>query len=107
MKIEAEYYEADELDDDGAIVAHKGQLKSYTITIDSKEQTYTAAYEGGSVTSYTEEDEEGFAVIKNTKLSELPSTGGIGSYVFTIAGVVVMAGAAGIFFMNRRKDEQK
>lgn len=107
VKIEAEYYEADELDDDGAIVAHKGQLKSYTITIDSKEQTYTAAYEGGSVTSYTEEDEEGFAVIKNTKLSELPSTGGIGSYVFTIVGVVVMAGAAGIFFMNRRKDEQK
>ncbi len=38
----------------------------------------------------------------NTKLSALPSTGGIGTYVFTMAGTAVMA-AAVIFFMNRKE----
>lgn len=106
VKIETEFYDADVLEE-GTIVAHKGELKNYTLTIDGLKQQYTATYEGGTVTEFTQTDEDAFAVIKNTKLSKLPSTGGMGSYVFTIAGVVVMAGAAGIFFMNRRKDEQK
>lgn len=38
----------------------------------------------------------------NTKLSALPSTGGIGTYVFTMVGTAVMA-AAVIFFMNRKE----
>lgn len=42
----------------------------------------------------------------DTKLSQLPSTGGMGTYIFTIVGVVLMACAAGAFFMSRRKTEE-
>ena len=41
--------------------------------------------------------------VKNTKLSQLPSTGGMGTYLFTILGVAVMATAAGLFLVRRRK----
>ena len=45
--------------------------------------------------------------MKDTKLGALPSTGGMGTYLFTIIGVVVMAGAAGAFFMSRRRGSEK
>ena len=45
--------------------------------------------------------------MKDTKLGDLPSTGGMGTYLFTIIGVVVMAGAAGAFFMSRRKGSEE
>lgn len=48
------------------------------------------------------------ALIKfNTKLNSIPSTGGMGTYLFTIIGVVVMAGAAGAFFISRRKGSEE
>lgn len=40
---------------------------------------------------------------KNTKLTELPSTGGIGTTIFTIGGCIIMICAAGLFFVSRRK----
>ena len=45
--------------------------------------------------------------MNDTKLGSLPSTGGMGTYLFTIIGVVVMAGAAGAFFMSRRKGSEE
>ncbi len=45
--------------------------------------------------------------MQDTKLSSLPSTGGMGTYLFTIIGVVVMAGAAGAFFISRRKGSEE
>ena len=45
--------------------------------------------------------------LKDSKLSSLPSTGGMGTYLFTIIGVVVMAGAAGAFFISRRKGSEE
>lgn len=42
--------------------------------------------------------------VKDTKLSALPSTGSIGTYLFTLIGVVVMATTAGIFFVKRRRN---
>lgn len=41
--------------------------------------------------------------LTNTKLSSLPSTGGIGTTIFTIGGCVIMIIAAGLFFASRRK----
>lgn len=41
--------------------------------------------------------------IVNTKLSSLPSTGGMGTTLFTIAGCVIMISAAGLFFATRKK----
>lgn len=39
----------------------------------------------------------------DTKLSSLPSTGGIGTTIFTIGGCLIMIVAAGLFFASRRK----
>ena len=45
--------------------------------------------------------------IINTKLSSLPSTGGIGTTIFTIGGCAIMIAAAGLYFASRRKQENK
>ena len=63
----------------------------------------------GSVTytvqTYTYEN---FAAItvKDSKLSALPSTGGIGTTIFTIVGCGIMIAAAGLFFASRRKENR-
>ena len=64
--------------------------KAFTITVDETDEVTVDA--GNFV---------------NTKLSSLPSTGGMGTYLFTIIGVVVMAGAAGAFFISRRKGSEE
>ena len=48
----------------------------------------------------------GSTSMSDTKLNSLPSTGGMGTYLFTIIGVV-MAGAAGAFFISRRKGSEE
>ncbi len=40
---------------------------------------------------------------QNTKLSQLPSTGGMGTYIFTFVGVTLMAGAIGSHFLFGKK----
>lgn len=64
--------------------------KTFTITADEEKEVTVDAGE-----------------FVNTKLSALPSTGGMGTYLFTIIGVVVMAGAAGAFFISRRKGSEE
>lgn len=46
---------------------------------------------------------DGINSIKDTKLSALPSTGGIGTTIFTIAGCLIMVAAAGLFFASRKR----
>ena len=45
----------------------------------------------------------GNSTLANSKLSALPSTGGMGTTLFTIAGCVIMISAAGLFFATRKK----
>lgn len=74
-----------------------GTLKSWDYTIDGEKVL---------VINHASQKAEGAGLdIKNTKLSQLPSTGGMGTYIFTIAGVVIMAVAAGFLFL-RRKDNK-
>lgn len=47
-----------------------------------------------------------YGKVFDTKLSSLPSTGGIGTTIFTIGGCVIMIAAAGLFFASRRKEEK-
>lgn len=81
-----------------------GTLNSYSITIDGvATSTYTATYEGGKTEVSTITVVDKTTDINNTKLSSLPSTGGIGTTIFTIGGCLIMIVAAGLFFASRRK----
>lgn len=90
--------------------ANNDQLKtltSYTITV-----TNTNDSNDKRMFTYNSKEDTTMVVtnpltIKNTKLGTLPSTGGMGTYLFTIIGVVVMAGAAGAFFISRRKGSEE
>ena len=53
------------------------------------------------------ESRTGAAAMTDTKLNALPSTGGIGTTIFTIAGCVIMIAAAGLFFASRKKSDNK
>ena len=44
--------------------------------------------------------------LTDTKLSSLPSTGGIGTTIFTIGGCLIMIIAAALFFASRRKENK-
>ncbi len=79
-----------------------GTLNSYSVTIDgNRKSTYTATYVGGTITKI--DSTVNTAIIKNTTLTALPSTGGMGTTLFTIAGCVIMISAAGLFFATRKK----
>lgn len=81
----------------------EGKLISWTVKIDNDaNKTSTFTVENNKVNSAISKTD-----IMNTKLSTLPSTGGMGTYLFTIIGVVVMAGAAGAFFISRRKGSEE
>lgn len=88
-----------------------GTLNSYSVNInrkDGKTFTYTATYNNKVVQNVElDTNSTGTFEIKNTQISSLPSTGGMGTYLFTIIGVVVMAGAAGAFFISRRKGSEE
>ena len=90
-----------------ATYTEKGKLATLTIKIDGQRTSeykanYTAEGKVNTITNTTEVTD-----VVNTKLGTLPSTGGMGTYLFTIIGVVVMAGAAGAFFMSRRKGSEE
>lgn len=44
--------------------------------------------------------------VEDTKLSALPSTGGMGTTLFTIGGCIIMILAAALFFVNRRRSAE-
>lgn len=58
---------------------------------------------GDVTTTHTKTTATGTASMADTALAALPATGGIGTYIFTIAGIIIMAAAAGFFFVSRRK----
>lgn len=81
------------------IDSESGLLEKWDITIDGKATT-TFEVDGGTATRTKHTPVN----ILNTKLATLPSTGGIGTTIFTIGGIVIMVAAAALFFANRRKN---
>lgn len=65
--------------------------------VDEFDKPYT------KVTTITTAEDYTGREVSNTKLSSLPSTGGIGTTIFTIGGCAIMVAAAGLFFASRRK----
>lgn len=103
IAIEATYHE--ESNKDTGVEA--GQLKSWKITIDGKTTNeFTVSHDGGTVKVYTNGNEENgmnTSTVPNTKIASLPSTGGIGTTIFTFGGCAIMILAAALYFISRRK----
>lgn len=69
--------------------------------------TTTATMGGKDLTVTISENQDqvslaGFEVL-NQKGFQLPTTGGVGTWMFTIGGIVLIAAAGGVFFALRRK----
>ena len=56
--------------------------------------------------TYTDNDSEA-ADIVNTKVGTLPSTGGMGTVLFTVGGIAIMALAIFLLFGGKKKQEQE
>lgn len=88
-----------------------GTLSGYTVIVDGQAYShYYAEYQTYKINGTTKMTEiknvSSSAMtyeIKNTKLTGLPSTGGMGTTIFTIVGCAVMILAAAMFFASRRK----
>ncbi len=86
----------------------KVYVNEAVISEDSKPVADFTVENDGTVEKTLVEDKDptaptdGFNIL-NTKLTDLPSTGGIGTTIFTIAGCLIMIVAAGLFFASRRK----
>ncbi len=104
--ISATYYGEDQFDTNGDPTAKKGQLKSYKILIDGAQTSeYFASYDDGKVTEVPNLDNGNVTTtyIKNTRIPRLPSTGGIGTYLFTVIGVAILTVAAVLVVRGKRK----
>ena len=78
-----------------------GLLSAWSIEID---ETSIATFGVNNEADTVTRTDTGSGVdIQNTKLSSLPSTGGIGTTIFTIGGCAIMILAAGLYFASRRK----
>lgn len=77
-----------------------------------EEATFKYTISGGGVDSETViQDENDTAFVKfnviNSKGFTLPTTGGAGTYLFTIGGAILMLAAASVFIISRRKANTK
>lgn len=91
---------------DGVVVA-KGLDDGIYQIVEEKAPAGYSVVTVPDVTIFNGENPVAEANVKDTKLHQLPHTGGMGTYLFTIIGVVVMAGAAGAFFISRRKGSEE
>ena len=73
--------------------------EGYSINTDGKDITLTQT---GVATAIVKASGK----LNDTKLNALPSTGGIGTTIFTIGGCAIMIVAAGLFFATRRKTQK-
>ena len=70
--------------------------KGYSVNQNQSEATLAVKDKASAVLTAT-------TSMTDTKLSALPSTGGIGTTIFTIAGCLIMIAAAGLFFASHKK----
>ncbi len=95
---------------DGTVIVNGLDVGEYRFEEKTAPEGYSINAEGVSVT-LQKSDEDGKVIeatgeMTDTKLSELPSTGGIGTTIFTIGGCLIMIIAAALFFASRRKSEK-
>ena len=101
-----------------ASIDEKGNLTGYQVvmtvkdedgnyTIPSSTTNYGYKMEDGETTLINDEEHPSNPLgFQNTTLQSLPSTGGIGTTIFTIGGCAIMVTAAGLYFATRKKTEK-
>lgn len=77
--------------------------EGYTINEKGEDVKFDAFLDGKATAQFTKDGS-----MADTKLSSLPlpSTGGIGTTLFTVGGCTIMIVAAGLFFATRKKTEK-
>lgn len=80
--------------------ASKDSSVTSTSGTDDNNVPYTKTTTTVIVTDYNNQK------VTDTKISSLPSTGGMGTTIFTIGGCVIMIAAAGLYFASRRKENK-
>lgn len=110
------------LDKDGNVTTENNKLTGqakYTIKVVGEEESEISfivkndaagngtvtAVNGTSLTNEYNLDKLGLAVVGNVKGVELPRTGGAGTWMFTIGGLVLMAGAVTAVAVTKKKEE--
>jgi len=94
---------------DGTLVVKGLDVGSYHFEETTAPEGYSINADGADATLEVGEGGKATEIIKkatslnDTKLSSLPSTGGIGTTIFTIGGCLIMLIAAFLFFAIRRK----
>lgn len=85
------------------VFTEKTAPKGYSINETATEIELDITDEGEAVEGIAVKVYEDAGTMLDTKLSALPSTGGIGTTIFTIGGCIIMILAAALFFINRRR----
>lgn len=85
-----------------------GYLKSYDVEIGGAKSTYTwkAEKEGDPLTVVSETTNQTY-LFPNNNVGTLPSTGGMGTVLFTVGGIAIMAIALFLLFGGKKKQQQK
>ncbi len=102
-------------DGNGSIGLQGLQVGTYTLTETKAPDGYMLLSEGieftvnadGSVTvdeKYADEYNESLIVIGNEAGTELPNTGGPGTWMYILTGIVMMSGAGFLFYRKKRSE---
>lgn len=83
-----------------------GTLANYTVKVDDASSTYTATYQkndqGQTTGTVTKTEGNTTDVIGNNNIGTLPSTGGVGTLIFTLMGAAFVALAAGLLYRMKK-----
>ncbi len=95
-----------EVDENGAVKVSGLDEGKYNIYETEAPEGYSIKSEATTVIVDDDNASENIHLrsdISDTKLASLPFTGGMGTTLFTVFGVIIMAAAAGLFFANKKK----
>ena len=88
-----------------SVVGETGSEISFVVQNDADGNATVTAVNGTSLTGEYNLDKLGLAVVGNVEGVELPKTGGAGTWMFTIGGLVLMAGAVTAVAVSKKKEE--